>query len=238
MEFIVAIDGPTSSGKSSVANLITRQLNYKNIQTGAMFRCIAYQMLKENVRKEEIHKIKRILKNTEIEFINSQEKQEIYLNKRNVTEQIRSKVVTDYTSEIASIIEIRDSLMFKQRQMARNNQIVMEGRDIGTRIFPNADIKFYLTANPKIRAIRKMKELEKNGEKIEYIEALRSIYKWDYDAIKREIGGLKRPKGSILIDTTNLEVKDLKNLMIKQILEKYTQKTNRIKETSKYKGER
>lgn len=224
MSFIVAIDGPTSSGKSTVAKLISSKLNFTYIQTGAMYRCIALEMLNNNISIDDDSGIRNILDNMDIKFENSHEKQLIIFNGNEITEEIRSKKVTDFTSSVASISQVRKKLLDTQRSLAQNRNIIMEGRDIGTTVFPNADVKFFLNANPLIRAERRRKELEKYGEKIDFIKVLESIYKWDKEAVEREEGALKRAKDSIYIDTSDLSIEELADQMITTIRYKYNDK--------------
>ena len=222
MSFIVAIDGPTSSGKSTLANIIANDMGFINIQTGAMYRCVALQMLRENIQlNSNLQCINDLLERIDIEFMKQDEKQIILLNGENVTEEIRKKHITDYTSEVASIKEVRHKLLKEQRKMAGKVDVVVEGRDIGTNVFPNANIKFFLTAKPIVRAKRKQEELKLLGEEIDLLTVLQSIYKWDKDAINRKEGPLKRAKDSIYIDNSEMTTEELKDIMLRQIREKY-----------------
>ena len=221
MDFIVAIDGPTSSGKSTLAKNISEKLGFFNIQTGAMYRCVAKLMMDNNISIDDTDEIKRILETFNIEFKDTKDGQLIFANGKEVTSEIRTKEVTDYTSKVASIPIVRNSLVEMQRNMAKRKNVVMEGRDIGTNVFPNADLKIFLNADPKVRIKRRCNELEKNGEKYNFDEIAESIYNWDKDAIHRSEGGLKKAKDSIYIDTTELTIKELSQIVIGKIKEKY-----------------
>lgn len=226
MSFIVAIDGPTSSGKSTVSNFIAQKLNFEYIQTGAMYRCVALGLLQNNIQLNDEAKIKKMLNNMNIKFLNDRENQIVIMNNKDVTEKIRTKEVTDYTSKVASIILVRHKMLEIQRRMGQNSNVIMEGRDVGTNVFPNANVKFFLTAKPSIRARRKQRELEKIGEKLEFSSVLDSIYKWDKDAIERKEGALKRAKDSIYIDSSEMSIKELEEKMIDIIKQKYKEKDN------------
>ena len=179
MAFIVAIDGPTSSGKSTLAKKLSKELGFLNIQTGAMYRCVAKIMLDNNITLDNLDGIVKILETLKISFKDTKDGQLVYANGKEITSEIRTKEITDYTSKVASILVVRNTLVEMQREMAKNKDVVMEGRDIGTNVFPNADLKIYLTASPKERIKRRLEELEKNGEKYNFQEIAESIYKWD-----------------------------------------------------------
>lgn len=221
MAFIVAIDGPTSSGKSTLAKRIAKELGFINIQTGAMYRCVAKQMQDSNIGIEDTKEIETMLKKINISFRGNGDKQIVLLNGEDVTLQIRSKEITDFTSKVASILEVREALVEKQREMAQNRNVVMEGRDIGTNVFPQADIKIYLDANPLERIKRKILELKQNGEEVDELAVANSVYNWDEDAVKRKEGALKKSEDAIYIDSTQLSIDELARLVIGKISEKY-----------------
>ncbi len=221
MSFIVAIDGPTSSGKSTLAKRLSKELGFLNIQTGAMYRCVAKLMMDNCVSLDSIDEVSKILKTLEIDFKDTKDGQLVFLNGKEVTSEIRTKEITDFTSEVASIPIVRTTMVGMQRNMAKRKDVVMEGRDIGTNVFPNADLKIFLNASPKVRVKRRLTELEKNGEKFNFHEIAESIYKWDEEAVHREIGALKRAGDSIYIDTTFLTEEELTKIVIGKIKEKY-----------------
>ena len=224
MSFIVAIDGPTSSGKSTIANIIAKELGFVYIQTGAMYRCVTLELLNNKVSLSNSEQIRKILERINIYFVKGQKRQRVIMNGKDVTELIRTKNVTDYCSDVASLSEVRHKLLQEQRRMSSYSNVVVEGRDIGTTVFPNADVKFFLTANPIVRAKRKQQELAQLGENLELINVLKSMYKWDEDAIKRKDGALKRAKDSIFIDSSEMSVEELKGKMMGFIKEKYKEK--------------
>ncbi len=221
MSFIVAIDGPTSSGKSTLAKRLSMELGFFYIQTGAMYRCVAKLMTDNNISVDSIDEISKLLKTLEIAFKDTKDGQLVFLNGKEVASEIRTKEITDFTSKVASIPIVRMALVQMQRDMAKRKDVVMEGRDIGTNVFPNADLKIFLTASPKVRIKRRLAELEKNGEKYNFQEIAESIYKWDEEAIHRSNGALKRAEDSIYIDTTFLTEEELTKIVIEKIKEKY-----------------
>lgn len=221
MAFIVAIDGPTSSGKSTLAKRLSRELGFLNIQTGAMYRCVAQLMMDNEISIDNVEEIVKILKTLEINFKDTKDGQLVFANGKEVTSEIRTKEVTDFTSKVASIQIVRTALVEMQRNMAKKKDVVMEGRDIGTNVFPNADLKIFLNASPKVRIKRRLDELKKNGESYNFGEIAESIYKWDEEAVHRSNGALKRAEDSIYIDTTDLSEDELTKIVVGKIKEKY-----------------
>ena len=221
MAFIVAIDGPTSSGKSTLAKKLSKELGFLNIQTGAMYRCVAKLMMDKNVSTDNIEEVYKILKTLKISFKDTKDGQLVFANGKEVTSEIRTKEITDFTSKVASIPIVRNTLVEIQRDMAKRKDVIVEGRDIGTNVFPNADLKIFLTASPKVRIKRRLVELEKNGEKYNFQEIAESIYKWDEEAIHRNSGALKRADDSIYVDTTDLTEEELTKMVIEKIKKKY-----------------
>lgn len=221
MSFIVAIDGPTSSGKSTLAKRLSKELGFLYIQTGAMYRCVAKLMIDNNISLDSVAEVSKLLKSIKIDFKDTKDSQLVFLNGKEVTSEIRTKEITDFTSKVASIPIVRTTLVEMQRNMAKRRDVVMEGRDIGINVFPNADLKIFLIASPKERIKRRLAELEKNGEKYNFQEIAESVYKWDEEAIHRSNGALKRAEDSVYIDTTFLKEEELTKIVIGKIKEKY-----------------
>lgn len=230
MSFIVAIDGPSCVGKSTIAKILAEELDFSYFQSGSLYRCVAFQMKKEGLTTEDEKDIQQMLTDMHIQFRNTKEGQIVLLNGENVTTIIRSKEVTDFSSKVASIQLVRDSVDRKLRRLAYDTNIIMDGRDIGTTLFPNADIKFFLTAHPSVRAKRKQKELAQNGEYQSYEAILESMYIWDYDAIHRKHGALRRAPDSIGIDTSDLTIEELKGIMLEKISQRIQEKEKRESE--------
>ena len=229
MSFVVAIDGPTSSGKSTLAEIIHKEFGFMNIQTGAMYRCVAKLMLDNNVELNNLQEIQNILNGLDIQFKDTKDGQRVLLNNEDVTSQIRTKEITDFTSKVASILIVRQTLVNIQKKKKKKKNVVIEGRDVGTNVFPNADIKIFLNASPKVRITRRLNELKKNGEKHDFDEIAESVYKWDRDAIDRKEGALKKAKDCFYIDSSDLTIEELSKLVINKIKEKYVEK-NQLEE--------
>ena len=184
-------------------------MNLVNIDTGATYRCVTLAMLNENIKLEELDKIKELLKNINIELKNENGKQSVFLNGENVTEQIRSKEVSGFVSQVSSIKEVRLSMVDLQRKMAEGKDVIMEGRDIGTYVFPAADVKIYLDADLEERAKRRFKQNKEKGINMTYVEVLENIKKRDENDKAKEIGALKVAHDAEVIDTTDKSIKQV-----------------------------
>ena len=220
MSFIVAIDGPSGTGKGTITKLIAKEMGLLNIDTGAMYRSIALQCLRCGINQinEEKQKIIEIAKGVNIEIKYNDDNQEFFLNGENVSEQIRTKEVTAFTSPVSSIPEVREIMVGLQRKLAENKDIIMEGRDITTVVFPHADVKIYLDASPEERARRRFKENQEKGIEMTYEETLKAMEKRDYDDIHKKVGALKKAEDAIVVDTTNMTIEEVKE-KVKQIIE-------------------
>ena len=216
MSFIVAIDGPAGSGKGTVAKLISKDLGFVNIDTGATFRCVALAMLQKNIKKEDEEEIEKILKNIKIDM---ESDGTILLDGKVVTDRIRENDVNELVSPISTIKIVREKLLEIQRNIANGKNVVMEGRDIGTVVFPDADVKIYLDASAEERARRRLKQNEEKGIKSSYEEVLKNIKDRDKRDSTREIAPLKKANDAILIDSTNLEINEVVKA-IEEIIEK------------------
>ena len=208
MSFIVAIDGPAGTGKGTMAELLSKKYNLVNIDTGATYRCVTLEMLNKNIGMDEEEKIAEMLKTIKIEMSNENGKQKVLLNGEDVTEKIRSKEVSEKVSPVSSIKQIRIAMAGLQRKMAQGKDVIMEGRDIGTVIFPTADVKIYLDADVEVRAQRRFKQNQEKGIQMSYEEVLENIKKRDKNDMEKEMGALKVAPGAIVIDTTKMTVKE------------------------------
>ena len=211
---IVAIDGPAGSGKGTVAKEVARRLNYTYIDTGAMYRCVALESLRHNLKEENHEEIVELLKDMDIKLTNDGK---VYLNGEDVSEEIRTMEVTHRVSKISSIIPLREVMREKQRAMAKENNIVMEGRDITTEVFPDADIKIYLDATPDERANRRYKQNMEKGIECTIEEVKAAILERDYDDMHRPVGSLTRTDEQTYIDTTNMTIEEVINRLQKEI---------------------
>ena len=213
MHKVVAIDGPAGSGKGTVAKLIAQKLNLTYIDTGAMYRAVAYSTLKNNIAIDDKDAIVSLARNCNIDFKDNK----TYLNDEDISHEIRTMEVTKIVSQISSIVELRELLVEQQREMGSKTDVVMEGRDITTVVFPDANYKFYLDASVEARALRRFKENQEKGIESSYDEILENIKKRDYNDMHKEVGSLTRTEDSVYIDSTNLTIDEVVNKMIEVI---------------------
>lgn len=209
----IAIDGYSSCGKSTFAKELAKRLNYIYIDSGAMYRAVTLYCLQHNlITNKSINKnqLLKSLKDIHISFHYEPKNQffEVYLNGVNQTEEIRTIEVSNNVSPISKIKEIRKKMVEMQRELGSNKQIVMDGRDIGTVVFPHADIKIFMTADLEIRARRRYKELIEKGQDINYNEIEKNIRERDYIDGNREFSPLKKAKDAILLDNSHISVKE------------------------------
>ena len=205
MHKIVAIDGRAGSGKGTVADLVSKECNLVNIDTGATYRSVALKALQNNVIDDE-NAIIEISKNIDIKFTPDKK---VFLDGVDVTDEIRSKEVTKIVSQVSSIVEVRKNLVELQKKMAGDNDCIMEGRDITTVVFPNAKYKFYLDATPEERARRRFEQNKEKNIDMTYEEILENIKMRDYNDSHKEVGSLTRTDEQIYIDSTNLTIPEV-----------------------------
>ena len=220
MSFIVGIDGPAGSGKGTVTKRVANKLGLINIDTGSTYRCVALEVLNKNINIEDKEKIIEVAKNIEIDIKPLPDGDRIFLNGKEVTKEIRSKEVTAIVSPISSIKEVRFAMVELQRKLAQGKNVIMEGRDICTYVFPNADVKIYLDASIEERAKRRHKENQEKNIDMTYEEVYESIRKRDENDKTKEIGALKLAEDSIIVDTTSLSVDEVVEKIIEIIKEK------------------
>ena len=217
MSFIVGIDGPAGSGKGTVTKQIANKLGLVNIDTGSTYRCVALEVLNRNISLEEREKIIEIAKDIKIDIKSAPSGDLVYLNGKDVTKEIRSKEVTKIVSPVSSIKEVRYIMVDLQRKLAEGKNIIMEGRDICTYVFPNADVKIYLDASIEERAKRRYKENQEKNIDMTYEEVYENIRKRDENDKAKEIGALKLAEDSIVVDTTNLTIDEVVEKIIEII---------------------
>ena len=218
---IIAIDGPAGSGKGAIAKMIDEKLGFTRIDTGAMYRCVALKMLRNDIKMEDIENIQRMLNDTKIELIKKNGELIIYLDDEDVSRLIRTPEVNAVVSPISSVKEIRIKMVDLQRAMKNvANDIVMEGRDITTVVFPDADLKVYLTADLNERAKRRYLELKESNADISYEEVYENIKFRDENDKNKEMGALKIAEDAVIIDNTNLNIEETFEVF-KELIEKH-----------------
>lgn len=211
---VIAIDGPAGSGKGTIANILAKKYGYTYIDTGATYRCVALSVLRNNIDITDEKSIIDLVKTLNIDF---DESGKTYLNNEDVSNLIRTKEVSSIVSPISSIVKVREILVDLQRKMANNKDVVMEGRDITTVVFPNADYKFYLDASVDERANRRYIQNQESGINMSFDEILENIKKRDYNDMNKPVGALKRTEEQIYIDATNLTVDEVVDKIMEYI---------------------
>ena len=220
MGFVVAVDGTAGSGKGTITKIVAEKLNLVTIDTGAMYRCVTLAMLENNAGIEDSNRINLILKDIKIEFVDDKDSKKVFLNGKDVTLKIRSKEVNEFVSPVSTVKQIRECMANMQRKMAKTIDVIMEGRDIGTNVFPNADVKIYLDATPEERAKRRFKQNEENGIEISYDEILKNVKERDYIDSHREIAPLSKAPDAIYIDSTEMTIEEVVETVTNIIKEK------------------
>lgn len=223
---IVTIDGTSASGKSTTAIKVAKRLGFVYIDTGAMYRAVAFYCVEKNIKLNDKEKVGKISNEVDIKFIFKNEVNHIYLNGRDITELIRAEEVGRAASLIATYKTVRINLVKKQREMGNKGDVVCEGRDIGTVVFKNADVKIYMDADTKERARRRYTELGKEGDFNMIIQAVRERDEQDKT---RQESPLKVPDGAVIIDTTNLSIKE----EVERVIEVVKTRKKKIKESNR-----
>ena len=220
----IAIDGHSSSGKSTMAKDLAREIGYTYIDTGAMYRAVTLYALRHHLFEgDTIQKaaLKQALPGIQIAFRPNEVtgRPDTYLNGLCVEQEIRGMEVADHVSQVAALGFVREALVAKQQEMGRAKGVVMDGRDIGTVVFPDAELKFFITASPEVRAQRRMAELQAKGESASYEEVLANIRKRDYLDTHREVGPLRQADDARVLDNSNMTIPEQKAWLLAQFHE-------------------
>lgn len=209
MSFIVAIDGPAGAGKGTITKLVGKKLNLINIDTGATYRCVTLAAIQNGYTLENEKKIVGLLDKIKIEFKKVKEQDRIILNDVDVTDQIRSAEVNNMVSQVSHIPEVRNKMADFQRKIAEGKNVIMEGRDIGTNVFPNANVKIYLDATAEERAKRRVLQNKEKGIEISYQEVLENIKFRDNNDKTSKVAPLKMAEDAIYVDSTDLNINEV-----------------------------
>lgn len=201
----VAIDGPAGAGKSTVAKGAAKELNYIYVDTGALYRTIALSAVRQGVIDDK-QKIIEMLDELKIELKHRNGTQAVFLNGEDVSDYIRTPEISMGASKVSAIPQVREFLLETQREIARNNDVIMDGRDIATVVLPDAQVKIFLFASPECRAKRRYNELVEKGEDVQYEDVLQDVNQRDYQDSHREIAPLKPSAQSIMFDTSDLQL--------------------------------
>ena len=205
----IAIDGPSGAGKSTMAKLVSKELGILYLDTGAMYRTVALKALKTGVDTKDSAALSEMVADIVIDVIYHDEQQKVYLDGEDVTGEIRTPEVTAGSSDVAVVPEVRKKMVELQQEIAKAKSVVMDGRDIGTHVLPNADVKIFLTATPEARAKRRYEELKEKGALKQSFEELKKEMEYrDQNDSNRKVSPLKKADDAILLDTTELSIED------------------------------
>ena len=215
----IAIDGPAGAGKSTIAKTAAKELGFIYVDTGALYRAVGYYVFNKNIDPKDENRVTEILTqiNVALKFVNGE--QRVFLNDEDVSDKIRTPEISMYASAVSAHPSVRQFLFETQRKLARENDVIMDGRDIGTVVLPNADVKIFLTASPEERAKRRYDELVLKGENVNYEDILKDVITRDYNDSHRAIAPLKQADDAILLDTTGNELEKSVDLVISTIKE-------------------
>ncbi|MEI3266612.1 (d)CMP kinase [Frisingicoccus sp.] len=214
MSFNIAIDGPAGAGKSTIARAAARSLGFLYVDTGAMYRAIALHLLRNHVEADQTERIKELLADMTIRISYSGGEQQIILNDENVTSQLRQEEVGNMASKSSANPKVREKLLQLQRDIARDNDVIMDGRDIGTFVLPNADVKVYLTASVEERAKRRYLELEEKGMDADMSKIEQDIRTRDFQDMNRSIAPLKQAEDAVVIDSSQMSIPEVMDRIV------------------------
>lgn len=201
MSYVVAVDGASGTGKGTVTRIVAEKLGLVTIDTGALYRCVTLEILDNNISFDDVEKIRNLTKNLKVDLKVENDKQLVFLNGKDVSVEIRTPRVTSNVSTVAAIKEVREEMTHIQRRLAEGKNVIMEGRDIGTTIFPNADVKIFLECSAEERAKRRVKQNAENGINTSYEEVLQSIKNRDKIDSTREVSPLRKAEDAIVVTT-------------------------------------
>ena len=219
MSYSIAIDGPAGAGKSTIAKLIAKKKNYIYVDTGAMYRAMALFFLESGVAPDEQDKIGEACKDVDVTISYENGEQIVWLNGRNVNGLIRTEEVGKMASASSANKDVREKLVELQRALAEKESVVMDGRDIGTVVLPNANVKVYLTASSRVRAVRRYEELKAKGEQCDLEVIEKDIIERDYRDMNRDISPLKQAEDAVLLDSSDMTIEEVADAVIEMCSE-------------------
>lgn len=211
----IAIDGPAGAGKSTIAKIVAKKLGFIYVDTGAMYRTMAFACYRDGIKAEEEEKVIEKCNNVDITLGYENGTQKVYLNGEDVSEFIRQEKIGNMTSAIAVYPPVRKILVAIQQELAKKNDVVMDGRDIGTAVLPGADLKIYLTASARTRAERRYKELLEKGQSCDIDEIEKDIEERDYRDMHRDVSPLKQAEDAVLVDSSDMNIEQVVDEIIK-----------------------
>ena len=218
--YVIAIDGEAGTGKSTLAKNIAKKYKIVYMDTGAMYRCVTLEMLNKDISMDDVEKIEKMLDDIKIEIRNDNNEDKFFLNGEDVTKKIREQKVNDNVSQVSHIPIVRERMVELQRKLANGKKIVMEGRDIGTNVFPNAQVKIYLTASAHVKAKRRYEQNKEKGINIPFEEIYNNVVFRDNNDKNSNVAPLKKATDAFELDTTNYTLDEVENIVVNKIKEK------------------
>jgi cytidylate kinase len=218
-ELIVAIDGPSGVGKSTLSKLLSLDLGYINLDTGAMYRAVALASLRQGIDAKDHSALKQLCEKIVIEFERGEKEERVLLNAEDISEQIRTPEISLLTASVAACPDVRQAMVDRQRVLGADGGVVLEGRDIGTVVFPNADVKFFLKASSEVRGQRRFLELQARGVDVDLARTISEVQARDIADTSRTNSPLRQADDAIVIDTTDLNISQVLERMFTVIAE-------------------
>ncbi len=207
--FNIAIDGPAGAGKSSIAKAVSKALGFIYVDTGALYRTVGLAVLRAGIAPEDTEKVAALLPDITVDLAFENGTQKVLLNGEDVSEAIRTPQISEYASKTSAIPAVRNFLFDLQQKIAATHNVLMDGRDIGTVVLPNAQLKVFLTASPEVRAMRRYIELTEKGQNVSYDNILAEVKERDYRDTHREIAPLKPAEDAVLLDTSDMSFEEV-----------------------------
>ncbi len=211
--FQIAIDGPSGAGKSTIAKRVAKELGIDYIDTGAMYRAVGLKMLRLGIPMEENEELQKMLDETDVDFA----EERVYLDGEDVSDLIRTQEISKAASDCSAFAMVRNKLVELQQAMGKRKSVIMDGRDIGTVVLKDAEYKYYLTATPEERAMRRFKELQAKGSEDTYEKVLEDVNKRDYNDTHRAVTPLRQAEDAILIDSTDMTIEEVVAYIISRL---------------------
>lgn len=215
---VIAIDGYSSCGKSTLAKALAKKIGFTYVDSGAMYRAVTLYFLRNHISLTDDAKIQSALENIHIDLVNVGGNLSVFLNQEDVSEEIRQMKVSEFVSEVSALKKVRKAMVAQQQALGKRKNIIMDGRDIGTTVFPNADLKIFMTASPEIRALRRYHELQAKGENVSMEEVVENLSHRDHIDTHREESPLTQAEDAFVLDNSNLSEDEQLEIALEKVL--------------------